>query len=53
MRCGWWMVGILVGGLVIRLVLVEVGVVILRFSVGVLVSLLLVVVLVASWVVLV
>ena len=44
MRCGWWMVGILVGGLVIRLVLVEVGVVVLRFSVGVLVSLLLVVI---------
>ena len=53
MRCGWWMVGILVGGLVIRLVLVEVGVVVLKFPVGVLVGLMLVVILVVSWVVLV
>ena len=42
------MVDILVGGLVIRLVMVGVGVVVLRFSVGVLVGLLLVVVLVVS-----
>ena len=52
-RCGWWMIGILVGGLVIGLVLVEIRVVVLRFSVCVLVSLLMVVVLVVSWVVLV
>ena len=47
------MVDILVGGLVIRLVMVGVGVVVLRFSEGVLVSLLLVVILGVSWIVLV
>ena len=47
------MVTILVGGMVVGLVLVEIRVVVLRFSVCVLVSLLLVVVLVASWVVLI